>query len=70
MTIEPLLSPPPAIALWYDDASEPLAENIARRWTGTLPKTGTYRLIVLGGDGTPEAQRSRYAIRVTFRNVR
>ncbi|HEV3091835.1 MAG TPA: hypothetical protein VGX91_10410 [Candidatus Cybelea sp.] len=54
VTIEPLRNPAPAIALWYDDASEPLAENVARRWTGTLAKTGTYRLIVLGGDGTPE----------------
>jgi hypothetical protein len=58
----------PSISLYYDDAASSLAEfRGAKAWTGTLPRTGTYTLLVFGTDEPDEYRRSRYEIRLAIR---
>ncbi len=56
----------PAIALSYGDGS-PLADlGRARIWSGALPRTGAYRVVVFGTDDADATRQSKYAIRLTI----
>jgi len=53
----------PSISLYYDDEISSLAElNGSGEWSGKLPKTGSYLLLVSGSDEHDETRTSRYTI--------
>ncbi|HVR46880.1 MAG TPA: hypothetical protein VMT95_09655 [Candidatus Binatia bacterium] len=55
-------------SLYYDDDASSLAQlSGVTAWSGTLPKTGTYRLFVSGTNEHDEYRRSRYEIRLAIR---
>ncbi len=56
-----------SISLYYRDEISAIAEiRGTAGWSGTLPKTGTYRLFVDGTDESDDTRRSTYAIRLTI----
>jgi hypothetical protein len=55
----------PSISLYYRDDISAIAEiRTTSGWSGTLPKTGTYRLFVDGTDESDATRRSTYTIRL------
>ncbi|HEY6326872.1 MAG TPA: hypothetical protein VIW73_10220 [Candidatus Cybelea sp.] len=54
-------------SLYYDDDVSSLAELSGAAWSGTLSKTGTYRLYVFDSNERDEYRRTRYEIRLTIR---
>lgn len=55
----------PRISLYYKDEISDLAElDDADSWSGQLPKTGMYHLLVSGSDDSDETRLSTYAIRL------
>jgi hypothetical protein len=58
----------PRISLYYDDQISSLAElNGPGIWSGKLPKTGSYLLLVSGSDEQDETRISRYTIWLAIR---
>jgi hypothetical protein len=55
----------PAIFLSYGNRN--LDQLDARRWSGELPRTGTYKLTVFGSGEVDSTSVSTYAIRITIR---
>jgi hypothetical protein len=56
-----------SISLYYRDEISAIAEiRGTAGWSGTLPKTGTYHLLIDGTDESDDTQRSTYAIRVAI----
>jgi hypothetical protein len=62
--------PAPWVALYYDDRLEPVADRIAGRWSGVLPRTGEYHLLISGTDDRDAARRSSYALVVRLGSLR
>ena len=59
---------PPRITLYYKDETSSLAElSGTNRWSGKLPKNGTYHLFVSGQDDRDETRKTRYRLRLTIR---
>jgi hypothetical protein len=56
------------LSLYYGDNISATAElRTTSGWSGTLPKTGTYRLFIDGTDESDDTRRSPYAIRLAIR---
>jgi hypothetical protein len=56
------------VSLYYGDGISSIGElNESDRWSGKLPRTGTYRLLVSGSDASSDERPSRYAIVLTIR---
>jgi hypothetical protein len=57
-----------SLSLYYGNDISALAEiRAAGGWSGTLQKTGTYRLFIDGTDESDDTRRTVYAIRLTIR---
>lgn len=57
----------PRITLYYDDDISSLGEvGSNTKWSGKLQKSGTYRLLLSGGDESNESALSHYTIRLSI----
>lgn len=59
---------PPGVSLYYDDEMSSVVKLHAfGNWAGKLRRSGTYRLLVSGGDESNETRLSRYVIQLSAR---
>jgi hypothetical protein len=56
----------PSISLYYGDDISAVAEIRTAGWSGTLPKTGPYHLLIDGTDESDDTRRFTYAIRLAI----